>query len=69
MSKIIYGFEIPESTLRGSRKGEGNASDFDDNDYNSTDGSGHDSDSLNEDPRNGDDIKAWDLSNEHFFSV
>ena len=66
---MINGLDRPEPILSGSREGEGNISDFDDNDSNPTDVSGHDSGSLNEEPQNSDDIKAWNSENEHLFSV
>ena len=58
LSKIIYRLERLEPILSGSREGEGNTSDVDDNDSNSSNVSGHDSGSLNEEPQNSDDIKA-----------
>ena len=58
LSKTIYGLERPEPILRGSRERKGNTSDFNDNDSNPSDVSGHDSGSLNEKPQNSDDLKA-----------
>ena len=52
-----------------SSREEENTCDFDDNNSNPSDVSGHYSGSLNEEPQNSDDIKAWDLANEHLFSV
>ena len=58
LSKIISGLERREPIPRGSRKGEKNSSDFDDKDSNPSNVRGHNSGSLNEEPHNGDDIKA-----------
>ena len=41
-------FERPEPILSGNREGEGNTSDLDDNDSNSSNVSGHNSGSLDE---------------------
>ena len=48
--KIVSGFERPEPILRGSKGGEGNTSDLDDNDYNPSDVSSHGSSRLNGEP-------------------
>ena len=58
-----------ELILSGSREGERNTSDLDDNDPNHSDMTGHDSGSLNKESQNSGDIKAWDLANEYLFSV
>ena len=42
---------------------------MDDNDYNPSYLSCHDSGSLNEERQNNDDIKAWDSANEYLFSA
>ena len=42
---------------------------MDDNDSTLSGVSGHDVGSLNEVPQNSDDIKAWDSTNGHLFSV
>ena len=47
LNKMISKFKRPEPILRGSREGKGNISDFDDNDSNVSDVSGHDPGSLN----------------------
>ena len=47
LSKIIYGLERPKPILSGSREGEEDTSDLDDNDSNPSDVSGHSSGSLN----------------------
>ena len=49
-SNILYGLERQEPVLSGSREGEGNISVLNDKDSNSSDVSGHDSGSLNEEP-------------------
>ena len=58
LGKIVSGHERPEPVLRGSSKGKGNMIDFDVHDSNPSDVSGHDSDSMNDKPQNGDDIKV-----------
>ena len=69
LSKIIYELESPEPILSGRTERKENTSDLDDNDSNPSDVSDPDPGSLNEEPHNSDENKAWDSANEHLFSV
>ena len=51
------------------REGNGSTRDLDDNDYNPSNVSGHDSGSPKGEPQNCDDSKACDSANEGLFSL
>ena len=69
LCKIVSGLERPEPIPKESRGGEGNASETDDNDINSSEVSADGPRNSDKEPSNSDDIEAWDTANDHLFSV
>ena len=69
LSKTVSGLERPKPIPRENIGREENASDIDDNYSNPSEVSAVGSRNSDEEPRNNDDIEAWDTANEHLFSL